>query len=384
MIAQQEELDWDVYPRYGLVDEDLSYSGDDLPGLALGERAFEIVLARRVAKGDEETAWFERHGSTPITEVPGHWPAAYRTLVERRIALAESHPYVRLLERPEHKRRWAAESWEKLEERALRGWLLDRLEDNRFWFDRAGRPSPRSVAQLADEVARDPGLSSVLALWEGRPDVPVTASLQKLLAEEAVPYLAAYPYKDTGLRKRAAWEHTWALQRREDAGEKFGPDTENGPIPVPPKYTSADFTRKEYWAHRGKLDVPKERFILYPDAQRATDPTPVLGWAGWDHAQQALALDLLVQRGEADGWDDARMVPLVAGLAELLPWVTQWHAEPDPFYGGISPADFFRQQLDDRAHQVERTVAQLAAWRPAPARRGRARKATVTEPTEGA
>jgi hypothetical protein len=374
MIAQQEELDWDVYRRYGLVDEELTYSGDDLPGLALGERAFEIVLARRVAKGEEETAWFERHGSTPITELSERWPTGYRTLVERRVALAESHPYLRLLERPEHKRRWAAESWEKQEERALRGWLLDRLEDNRFWFDRAGRPSPRSVAQLADEVARDRDLASVLALWEGRPDVPVTASLRKLLAEEAVPYLAAHRYKDTGLRKRAAWEHTWALQRREDAGEKFCPDTENGPIPVPPKYTSADFTRKEYWAHRGKLDVPKERFILYPDAQRATDPTPVLGWAGWDHAQQALALDQLLQRGEADGWDDAQMVPLVAGLAELLPWVTQWHAGPDPFYGGISPADFFRQQLDDRARQVEHTVEQLAVWRPQPTRRQRARR----------
>jgi hypothetical protein len=218
-------------------------------------------------------------------------------------------------------------------------------------------------------VDRDPDLVSVLALWEGRPDVPVVASLEKLLAEEAVPYLAAYRYRDSGLRKREAWEHTWDLQRREDKGEKVGT------IAVPPKYTSADFARKEYWAHRGKLDVPKERFILYPEAGRATDPTPVLGWAGWDHAQQALAIDQLIQKREAEGWEDARLIPLVAGLAELLPWVRQWHPEPDPFYGGVSPADFFAEQLDDRARQVERTVEQLRAWRPAPARRGRARKA---------
>lgn len=377
MIARQEELDWEVYRQYGLVDEDLAYQGKDLPGVALGERAFEIVLARNVANGGEETAWFDRHGSNPITEVPEHWPAAYRELVQRRITLIESHPYLRLLERPEHKRRWAAEPWEKQEERALRGWLLDRLEDKRFWFDRAGRPTPRSIAQLADEVARDPDLTSVLALWVGRPDVAVQVSLERLLDGEAVPYLAAYRYKESGLRKRAAWEHTWALQRREDAGERFGPETDNGPIPVPPKYTSADFARKEYWTHRGKLDVPKERFILYPDAHRITDPTSVLGWAGWDHAQQALALDQLLQRGEADGWDDERLRPLVAGLAELLPWLKQWHADPDPFYGGISPAEFFNQQLDDRARQVERTVEQLAAWRPAPTRRGRARKAAA-------
>ena len=54
---------------------------------------------------------------------------------------------------------------------------LDRLEDKRFWFDRAGRPTPRSVAQLADDVTRDADLVSVLALWEGRPDVPVAAGL---------------------------------------------------------------------------------------------------------------------------------------------------------------------------------------------------------------
>ncbi|MBT8226561.1 MAG: BREX-2 system adenine-specific DNA-methyltransferase PglX [Dactylosporangium sp.] len=374
MIAQQEELDWEVYRLYGLIDEDLTYPGDDLPGLALGERAFEVVLAR----AKEETAWFARHHSTPITELPSGWPPAYRALVERRIALIESHPYLRLLERPEHKRRWAVEAWEKQEERALRGWLLDRLEDQRFWFDRHGVPTPRSVAQLADDVARDPDLVSVLALWEGRPDLPVTASLEKLLAKETVPFLAAYRYKDTGLRKREAWEHTWALQRREDAGETFGAGTPNGPIPVPPKYTSADFRRKEYWDHRGKLDVPKERFVGYPDAGRSTDPTPVLGWAGWDHAQQAFALDQLIGQRESEGWAEEKLIPLVAGLVELLPWVRQWHAEPEPFYGGSSPADFFAELLTDRCRQVERTPEQLAAWRPEPIRRGRGTRKVVT------
>jgi hypothetical protein len=109
----------------------------------------------------------------------------------------------------------------------------------------------------------------------------VTTSLQRLLAEEDVPYLAAHRYTDSGLRKRAAWEDTWRLQRREDAGEIL-----DAPIPVPPKYASADFVRKKYWAHRGELDVPKERFVLYPDAGRDTDPTAILGWAGWDHASR--------------------------------------------------------------------------------------------------
>ncbi len=363
MIAVQEELDWECYRLYGLIEEDLTYSGDDLPGLALGERAFEIVLARAVQAGEEETAWFTRHGSTPITEIPAHWPTAYRELVQRRIDLIASNPSIRLLEKPEYKRRWSQEPWEKRQERALREWLLDRVEDRRFWFDAQGRPLPRSVAQLADDVARDADMVSVLALWEGRPDVPVTQSLVRLLADEAVPFLAAYRYKDSGLRKREAWEETWRLQRLEDAGEKVGT------IAVPPKYTSADFRKNSYWQARGKLDVPKERFILYPDAGRETDPTPLLGWAGWDHAQQSLALSLVIGEREKDGWADERLVPLVAGLAELQPWVEQWHAEVDPGYG-VSLAAFCREQLTARAAQVGRTLEELAAWRPAPAARG--------------
>ena len=43
------------------------------------------------------------------------------------------------------------------------------------------------------------------------------------------------------------------------------------PIPVPPKYTGADFAKVSYWRNRGKLDVPKERFISYPKAGRDAD-----------------------------------------------------------------------------------------------------------------
>ena len=338
--------------------------------MAPGQRAFEILLARAVQVGQETTAWFTHHGHAPITEIPGHWPSAYRDLVQRRLNAIASNPSTRLLERPEYKRRWSQESWEKRQERALREWLLDRVEERRFWFDGQGRPLPRSVAQLADDVGRDADIVSVLALWEGRPDVPVTQSLVRLLADEAVPFLAAYRYKDSGLRKREAWEETWRLQRLEDAGEKVGT------IAVPPKYTSADFRKNSYWQARGKLDVPKERFILYPDAGRETDPTPLLGWAGWDHAQQSLALSLVIGERERDGWADERLVPLVAGLAELQPWVDQWHAEVDPGYG-VSLAAFCREQLTARAAQVGRTLEELAAWRPAPAARGRRARSTT-------
>ena len=51
MIAELEDLDWECHRLYGLVGEDLTYCGDDLPGIALGERTFELVLARAVDAG---------------------------------------------------------------------------------------------------------------------------------------------------------------------------------------------------------------------------------------------------------------------------------------------------------------------------------------------
>ncbi|MDQ1293794.1 MAG: hypothetical protein QG608_1675, partial [Actinomycetota bacterium] len=205
---------------------------------------------------------------------------------------------------------------------------------------------------------------SVLEVWSGRKDRSVTDQLIALLAEESVPFLAAYRLKDSGLRKRQAWEDTWEGQRREDAGQDVGV------IPVPPKYTSADFRKPSWWRHRGKLDVPKERFISYPDAGRETDPTPLLGWAGWDHAQQALALATVINDRESEGWPDDRLVPLVAGLAELQPWVRQWHDDTDPTYH-LNLADYLDEELRRRAHQVTRTLEDLHAWSPEPTTRAR-------------
>lgn len=370
LVSLQEELDWDFYRLFGLVETDLTYRQGDLPELKVGERAFEIDLAAKSERGEVKTRWFDDFSESRTTTVSTTWPSAYQTLVEERLRLIRENRSIALLESPNCKRTWDSIPWDKQVESALRGWLLDRLEDRKYWFDASGqRPQPRSVAQLADLVSRDSDFVSVLELWAGTKDQPVVRSLSTLLSTESVPFLAAYQLKEQGLRKREAWEHTWDLQRREDAGERL--DT---PIPVPPKYTTADFRKQHWWAHRGKLDVPKERFILYPDAGRDTDSTDVLGWAGWNHAQQSLALATLLGEREADGWADDRLVPLVAGLAELQPWVQQWHDEPDATYG-VNLAEFCSEELRDRAAQVGHTLDQLHAWRPAPSTRGRKKKA---------
>ena len=224
MIAAQEELDWQCYHLYGLADEDLQYNGTP-PPLQLGERAFEIVMARKVAAGELETAWFTRHGSTPITALPSDWPHDYRQIVERRIALIGSDTNIALIEQPEYKRRWNTEPWDQQLQRALRTWLLDRLESAHYWPDPTQTPELTSCTRLAERAARDADFLQVAALYRGREDFDVLALVNELVASEAVPFLPVLRYKPSGLTKRAVWERTWELQRREDAGEAVGPIT---------------------------------------------------------------------------------------------------------------------------------------------------------------
>ncbi len=135
-------------------------------------------------------------------------------------------------------------------------------------------------------------------------------------------------------------------------------------MPVPPKYGSGDFLRTSYWSQRGKLDVPKERFVSYPAASRDGDASLLLGWAGWDHREQAQALAMLVnQRRGDDGWDAERVTPLLAGLLEILPWVHQWHADIDPVFGA-APGDAYDGFLDSQLGELHLSRQQLAGWGP--------------------
>ena len=354
MVWLQEELDWRCMHLYGVIDTNLSIDPSKVFELEKGQRAFEIALARKIAAGESTTTWFARHHSEPVTAPPVHWPDWYRDVVERRLELIESDRFVNLLERPEYKRRWNWDSWDDLAHTALRNWLLARLEDVRYWPN----AEPRSIAQLADTARHDSGFTQVAALYTSTNDVDHVTLINQLTTSDAVPYLAAWRYKDTGLRKRAAWERTWDLQRREDAGEDVGK------IPVPPKYGSGDFRSSVIWTLRGKLDVPKERFITYPGLERDNDTTTIIGWAGWDHLQQAQALTSLYnQRRTNDGWTNDRLTPILAGLHELAPWLRQWHNTHDPNLGqGLS--DYYTDYLTAELQRCNLTTDQLTTWHP--------------------
>ena len=362
MIFEQEELDWEVYRLYGLVDDEVTYSGSVLDGIALGQRAFEIDLASRVEGGVEETTWFERHGSTPITELPASWPDDYKAVVQRRLDLMASDRNFGLLEKPEFKRRWATTSWDAQRTEALQDAILDRLEDPTLWQDAQG-PTTRSVAELADLLRADPVLKELACALTGTAEPDLGAVIGGLVADQAVPFLAAYRYKPAGLEKYRAWQEVWRLQRREDAGDEVT-------IPLPPKYGQGEFARPSYWKARGKLDVPKERFIAYPGVAREGDSTPVLGWAGWSHRDQALALAREIPVQQALGAEDAALEPLVAGLVELEPWLVQWHSEIEPQFGA-SPAAVISGVVDQYLARMEKTRDQVTAWTPPTTTRGR-------------
>jgi hypothetical protein len=398
MITEQEELDWEVYAAYGLLSNAerqrvLLPDGISPEPILNGQRASEILLARLVDSGVEQTTYFTHHDIVLVVNLPNTWSESYRRVVEERIGLISGRADLALLESTNCKRRWASpppvvswpEDWNRRRRGAVRSWLLTRLEDRRYWFapdvDGVDEPVTQTVRSLASVAGQDAELVEVAQMWAadalGTPDADLVAIVGQLIDEEHVPFLAAYRYKGKGLTKRSAWERTWDLQRAEDRiaariGQDIGhPDVraavkaELGMVPVPPKYGPADFVRSSYWGARGKLDVPKERFTSYPGAAREGDGSLTLGWAGWDALQRAQALAALIAtRREDDGWGIDRLTPLLAGLAEQLPWVAQWHPEVDPRFGS-TPADIYGGFLADFCAQLGLTAEDLASWRPA-------------------
>ena len=318
---------------------------------------------------------------------------------------------------------------------ALREWLLDYIEGR---ISTNGEdPRLISTNELTDIVRRDTAFMTVVTHYAGRTDFDLEQLVSELIAKESVPFLAALRYAETGLRKRAQWEATWDKQRREDAidaevaarrdtfraqaerraqeqwrtanprrpGEEPEPYAirvhagaaepveqqidklvaeeqrrrkreEVGDIPVPPKYVTKDFQSTDFWRLRGGLDVPKERFVSFPHCQRDADGSLVVTWAGHNHLKRALATAAYYQeRKDNDGWPAERLVPLLAGVIELAPWLLQWHNDYDADLGAHM-GDYFVDFVQAEARALGMTEAAVAACAPpATARRGRSRRA---------
>ena len=231
-------------------------------------------------------------------------------------------------------------------------------------------------------------------LYRNDPAFDVARLVAELVEAESVPLLPILRYKDSGRRKRREWEQIWDLQRQEDAIDtrtQLSKDDvqyltelqaqelkrhQVGNIPVPPRYTNSDFASSTSWRLRGKLDVPKERWVSFPHCE-GPDGTLVIAWAGYDHLQLARAIsayyvDIQERLG---GRDDPRLVPLLACLLELLPWLKQWHNDVDPEFG-MHMGDYFEGFIQEEARQMGKTLDQITAWEPPKKTTRRRSKAT--------
>jgi hypothetical protein len=78
-----------------------------------------------------------------------------------------------------------------------------------------------------------------------------------------------------------------------------------------------------------------------------------------------------------EGWEPERLQPLLAGLDELVPWLKQWHNEPDPAFDGERMGNYYEGFAADQARELGYTLADLRSWKPsatAKRRGGRPRK----------
>lgn len=147
-----------------------------------------------------------------------------------------------------------------------------------------------------------------------------------------------------------------------------------GEIPVPPKYTSKDFSQTHFWRLRGKLDVPKERWVGFPHCE-GPDQSPLIAWAGCDHLQLALAVagHYMEVKEVLGGSQDPRLEILLAALLELLPWLKQWHNEIDPEFLERM-GDYFEGFIEEEAKTLQKSLDDIRGWRPPAKGRGKGRK----------
>ncbi|MBK8015059.1 MAG: BREX-2 system adenine-specific DNA-methyltransferase PglX [Deltaproteobacteria bacterium] len=324
MVAIQEELDWVSYVAFGLAEKDclLPRSRYETITCPRGSRPFERASGRASTVRAGGRALSLEEGEAPPVGVLPEW--AEETWKRREATIASSES-LQLIETPVFKRAWRdteqnvaePEYRRRKDDDDLRARLSEHVER---WA--SAREAPFGLGQLVASLQDQPMVLRVAEVLSGRPDFNLDVLVGQLVMAEAVPGHRFHTYTEAGLTKRKAWEDTWALQRREDAGEKVGD------IPVPPEYSqgsrgkSTDFLRTEYWQLRGKLDVPKERFVAFTEVPGRSAAETLYGWAGWTAQQRLKAIlaideeleDAAVPLGDRIGLLDSawRLLPDVA------------------------------------------------------------------------
>ncbi len=349
LVALQEELDWAVYEAFGLAPDT------------------NVTMH-----------------PAPITpeERPGSGGAAH----PKRRALIDESAELRFLESPVYKRPWLGQrgvfgsntfTFRDRVLQQLRDWLLDAAESELIKTRETAQP--RSVRDLAQCLDKNPKSRAVAEVLASSSTYDLEALLGALMKGEAMASATSQVYTEEGLEKRRLWDETWARQRREDVGESVE-------IVTPPKYDRDDyFDANLVWRHRGKMDVPKERFIAYPTATPPAGASGVaslvFGWAGWTHLEQLQATIALWQdewsehgnklvpratRDALEALDPAavadramreKLLPILQTMVDLLPWVRQWHNDDG------ETADQFDSYVEEQCRLLEMSRDDVHLWR---------------------
>jgi len=293
MIFLQEEMDWLAYEMYGLLphaplaEDYLTPAELETARLELGQRAFE--QAGHGYKGDWPKSWHVGAGLAPAPHLPGptaHLPAlseSMQRLIQDRIAIIRTNPDIGLLEDPLYKRRWIPPDTDREFRAALEWWMREMAE---WELEQAGRPL--HIKEWSRRLMQHQRVRAALEVYAGTPAYDPVTTIEDIVQPEAVPDRPEHYMKPSGLRK---------LARGEQA------------------FKRGDFSSAGVWKVRGKLNIPRERYIAYTSFEPGW-----YGWAGWDAEQRAEALVYLLEQAAHAGWAvHHQQCGLRASLRELLP-----------------------------------------------------------------
>lgn len=377
MVALQEELDWLVYVAFGLAPVECLIDPKRYRDLTCprGSRSFELKAGRTsTVRAGGRALDLDEGEAPPVGTLPEWVKDTWRRREEATAAASE----LQMLETPVFKRAWrdteqniAEPEYRRRKDASdLEEWFAERVERQA-----ATRSTSFSLGQLVAALQDDPSVLVVAEVLAGRPDFSLDALVAQIFASESVPQHRFHVYTEAGLAKRAAWEEAWALQRREDAGEKIDA------IPEPPEYSqgsrgkSTDFVRTEYWRLRGKLDVPKERFIAFTEVPGRSGVETLYGWAGWT-AQQRVKAILAIDEELEDA-----SVPLADRIGLLD---SAWRLLPDVAREDALAANRLKAELQALVGPEGPSAALVEDWKkrfPPPTARA-ARRPTNEEETE--
>ena len=286
--------------------------------------------------------------------------------MEQRLQLTAKNSSIRLIEVPEYKRKWEPWDWKSEVKAAAQELFADAVEDALI-----ARDKPAPVSHLVASLQVDARLLAIAAVVQERKDVDLEGLVAAVLAQDSVPWHPHHVYTPHGLVVREAWEQVWEEQRREDrnqAGSTRDIDWSAYEYSQGSRGKPTHFLRAEYWKLRGKLDVPKERFIAFTEVPGRDGDETLYGWAGWTPIQRIRVMLGIDEDLEDDG------VPL-ADRTGLLD--SAWRLLPDAEREDAATASRLRAELRATIGGDGFSKEQLADWKfrfppPSNSRRGRA------------